>query len=51
MVEYRGKVSAAMVYDRQPIIDLFRKIDENTVLGMMDYKRMERPYFFRLSRD
>ncbi len=51
MVEYRGKVGAAMVYDRQPIIDAFRKIDGNTVLGMMDFKGMEKPYFFTLVRD
>lgn len=51
MVECRGKVSAAMVYDRQPIIDAFRKIDANTVLGIMDFKGMERPYFFKLARE
>lgn len=51
MVECRGKSGAAMIYDRQPIIDSFRKIDGNKVLGMMDYKGMERPYFFLLERD
>lgn len=51
MMECRGKTSAAMVYDRQPIIDAFRKIDGNKVLGMMDFKGMERPYFFTLERD
>ncbi|MCX7678798.1 MAG: DUF4334 domain-containing protein [Spirochaetes bacterium] len=51
MVECRGKSSAALVYDRQPIIDVFRKIDENTVIGMMDYKKIPQPYFFLLKRD
>lgn len=51
MIEYKGKISAAMIYDRQPIIDYFRKIDDNKVLGMMDYKEMPQPYFFILERE
>jgi hypothetical protein len=51
MIEYRGKTSAAMIYNRQPIIDVFRKIDDATVLGMMDLRGMEQPYFFKLMRD
>ena len=38
MTEYRGKVSATMVYDHKPINDVFRKIDDNRVLGLMDQK-------------
>ncbi|EFC45033.1 predicted protein [Naegleria gruberi] len=51
MTEFRGKVSATMVYDTQPINDVFRKVDENTVLGVMDLKGMKEPYFFVLQRD
>ncbi|MDR3680055.1 MAG: DUF4334 domain-containing protein [Flavipsychrobacter sp.] len=51
MVEYRGKVSAAMCYDEKPIIDCFRKIDENRVMGAMDQKGVPQPYFFMLQRD
>lgn len=53
MVEYHGKVSAAMIYDRIAIIDHFRKIDQNTVLGVMDYKGKpnNRYYFFLLERE
>lgn len=51
LTAYRGKVSAAMIYDRQPIQDVFRKVDANTVLGIMDLKGMSRPYFFILRRD
>ncbi len=51
MIECRGKVGAAMVYDRQPIIDSFRKIDDTRVLGMMDLKGTPRPFFFLLTRD
>ena len=51
MTEMRGKVSATMIYDRLPINDVFRKIDENTVMGLMDFKGQERPYFFYLMRE
>lgn len=51
MTEYRGKVSATMVYDQLPINDVFRKIDDNRVLGVMDLKNASRPFFFVLSRD
>ncbi|AQQ55079.1 hypothetical protein B0X71_10105 [Planococcus lenghuensis] len=48
-MEYRGVDSAAMIYDQLPIIDVFRKVDERTVLGMMDMKGQQ-PYFFILER-
>lgn len=51
MTEYRGKVSATMVYDQLPINDVFRKVDDDTVLGAMDLKGMELPYFFVLRRE
>lgn len=50
MMEYRGKTSAVMVYDYLPINDIFRQIDSNTVLGLMDYKEMNQPFFFILNR-
>ena len=51
MLEYRGKISATMIYDRLPINDIFRKIDDHTLLGLMDYKGMSQPFFFVLHRD
>jgi len=51
MVEHRGKLSAAMVYDDKSIIDSFRKVDENTLLGYMDSKELPEPFFFVLRRD
>jgi len=51
MVDYRGKTSATMIYDYLPIHDVFRKIDDRTVLGLMDYKASKRPYFFQLRRE
>jgi hypothetical protein len=50
MMEYRGKVSATMIYDYLPINDSFRKVDDNTVLGIMDFKNSLQPFFFVLKR-
>ncbi|GAA4671568.1 DUF4334 domain-containing protein [Gordonia humi] len=50
-VDYRGTVSAAMVYDQLPIIDHFRRLDDDAVLGAMDLRDSPRPYFFLLERD
>lgn len=51
MTEYRGKISATMIYDQLPVNDVFRKLDDNTVLGLMDNKRIQDPFFFKLSRE
>ncbi len=51
MVTYRGKSSATMLYDHVPINDVFRKIDADTVLGLMDMKGMQQPFFFLLRRE
>jgi hypothetical protein len=32
MISYRGAISAALIYDRQPVIDYFRTIDDTAVL-------------------
>ena len=50
MMDYRGKVSATMIYDYLPINDSFRKVDDNTVLGIMDWKNSSQPFFFVLKR-
>lgn len=50
MVQFRGRTSAAMVYDDVPIQDVFRRLDEDAVLGLMDMKGMEQPFFFVLRR-
>lgn len=48
---YRGVDSATMIYDQLPINDVFRTIDQDTVLGAMDLRGITRPYFFVLHRD
>jgi hypothetical protein len=45
-----GFETAAMIYDRQPIVDYFRRIDENQVAGMMIVKDDNRRFFFKLHR-
>lgn len=47
---FDGVESAAMVYDHQPIVDHFRRIDEQTVMGAMTIQCDERIYFFELQR-
>ncbi|MFC4373536.1 DUF4334 domain-containing protein [Nocardia halotolerans] len=50
-VRHRAVVTTAMVYDHLPIIDVFRRIDDTTVLGLMDFRDLPEPYFFILTRD
>ncbi|WP_234903019.1 DUF4334 domain-containing protein [Ensifer adhaerens] len=38
-----------MIYDRQPITDLFRRKDYDRVLAMMSLQGDPRPYFFPLA--
>lgn len=49
-VEYRGVVTATMCYDKQPVFDHFRKVDERSVLGVMDRKGDPMPLYFYLRR-
>jgi hypothetical protein len=49
--EYRGRVSATMIYDQLPINDVFRRLDADAVLGAMDFKGMRDPFFFVLRRE
>lgn len=51
MTEYRGRLSATMIYDDMPIHDVFRQLDADTVLGAMDMRGLAWPYFFVLKRD
>jgi hypothetical protein len=49
-VWFRGKVGSAMIYDRQPTIDHFRRIDGSRVLGLMEMRADMPPFFFLLAR-
>jgi len=50
-MEHRGVVTAAMVYDALPIIDVFRRVSADQVLGLMDLRGLADPFFFTLQRD
>jgi hypothetical protein len=49
-VRYRGVVSTALVYDDLPVLDVFRTVDDATVVGAMDARGMAEPYLFVLRR-
>jgi len=50
-VEHRGIATAAMVYDALPIIDVFRRVTADRVLGLMDLRGLTQPFFFLLERE
>lgn len=51
MTEYRGVVSATMCYDALPVHDVFRKVDEDTVVAVMDMRGLDPPFVFVLHRE
>ena len=50
-VTHRGVVTAAMVYDSLPIIDVFRRVSDDVRLGAMDMRGLPTPFLFVLRRD
>jgi hypothetical protein len=46
MVNFRDKVSASMIYNYLPMIDTFRKVDEKTIMGIMEVKGKVSVYFY-----
>jgi hypothetical protein len=51
MTEYRGVVSATMCYDALPVHDVFRAVDADTLLGLMDMRGLAEPFAFVLRRE
>lgn len=49
-VEFRNCLSTAMIYDRRPIVDHFRRIDATRMLGLM-HAPLAPPYFFLLTAE
>jgi len=49
-IPFHGVTSAAMAYDTQPIVDYFRKVDDDRVMGAMVIEGDDRVYFFELNR-
>lgn len=40
LIEFRGECTATMVYDGQPVFDHFKKVDENTLMCIMNGKTL-----------
>jgi hypothetical protein len=49
-LRFRGTVSAAMLYDKRPLIDHFRRVTDDVVIGLADEKGKPATYFFHLTR-
>ncbi|MFB7939827.1 DUF4334 domain-containing protein [Streptomyces sp. NPDC056049] len=47
-VEFRGETTATMVYDGQPVLDHFKRVDDTTLMGIMNAKGVpaEGPFFY-----
>lgn len=53
-IEFRGEVTATMVYNGQPIFDHFKWVDADTLMGIMNGKRQRESgsyLYFLLERD
>ncbi|ALG86301.1 DUF4334 domain-containing protein [Gordonia phthalatica] len=54
MVEFRGESTASMVYDGQPVIDHFKRVDDVTLMGIMNGKTSlvrDRHFYFFLVKE
>jgi len=54
-IDFRGEVTATMVYDAMPVFDHFKVVDHDTVMGVMSGKLeplfgTADPYYFWLER-
>lgn len=47
---FEDVTTAAMVYDAQPVVDYFRRLNDDEVAGMMCVRDDARRYFFKLTR-
>lgn len=55
-VAFRGETTATMVYDKMPVLDHFKKVDDTTLMGIMNGKLdstfgISDLYYFWLERD
>jgi hypothetical protein len=49
-MSFHGVTSVAMIYDGQPIVDHFRRLDRQRIMGAMVIEGDERTYFFELEQ-
>lgn len=50
-ITYNGVTSAALIYDSQPIMDYFRKVNDDVVIGLGDIKGKPTDFVFHLTRE
>jgi hypothetical protein len=50
-VAFGGKVQASLIYDKHPMMDYFRKVTDDIVIGLGDIKGRPTDFFFWLERD
>jgi len=50
-VFFKNQVSATIIYNNQPIMDYFRKVDDNTIIGWGEVKGETPDFFFWLKRE
>ena len=55
-VGFRGETTAAMVYDKMPVVDHFKAVDDDTLMGIMNGKLesafgVKELYYFWLERE
>ncbi len=50
VVTHRGVATAALVYDALPVVDVFRRVDGDVLLGLMDMRGLDGPLAFVLER-
>lgn len=48
--EFGGKVQATLIYDQKPMMDYFRKVTDDLVIGLGDIKGRPTNFFFWLER-
>jgi hypothetical protein len=48
---YNGVTSAALIYDKHPIMDYFRKVTDDIVVGRGETKGQDDDLFFHLTRE
>lgn len=50
-VEFGGKVQACLIYDNHPMMDYFRMVTDDLVIGLGDIKGHPTNFFFWLKRE
>ncbi|HYX94508.1 MAG TPA: DUF4334 domain-containing protein [Geodermatophilus sp.] len=47
---HRGVPTTALLYDRLPVVDVFRRVSPDLLLGLMDMRGLPDPFAFLLER-